>query len=189
MSMVFDSSLHPGHKSQRLPYRNYADHATYFVTICTYDRLPSLAKIVDAKVQLTPIGEIVQECWLQIPLHDPQAKSHSLVVMPNHVHGLLQLIPLVGTPLKPETTRRRFGPDSVACRSLSSLIRSFKSAVTRLSRARLGVVGEIWQRNYFERAIRDGRDFDEVTRYITENPFKWEMDRENPEALKTKRPR
>jgi putative transposase len=50
-------------------------------------------------------------------------------------------------------------------------------------------MGEIWQQNYFERVIRSGKEFDAATQYIIENPLKWEMDKENPEGVKTRRPR
>ena len=187
--MVFDSYFHPGHKSLRMPYRDYAAAGMYFVTICTHNRRPSLARIEDGKVELTSIGEIVNECWQQIPAHHPEATLHAFVVMPNHIHGLAQLEPRTRVPSKAETARREFGHAGVPSLSLSAVVRSFKSSVTRLSRVKLGVIGEIWERNYFERIVRSGQEFDEVTRYIIENPLKWEIDRENPEALKTQGPR
>jgi len=67
--------------------------------------------------------------------------------------------------------------------SLSTIVRSFKAEVTRRSRLELNWEGEIWQRSYFDRVIRDGREFSNASRYIAENPLKWEWDREN---LKTK---
>jgi len=188
MIMVFDSTLHPGHKSLRMPYRDYASAGLYFVTICTYDRRPSLAKIEDGKVHLTSVGEITRECWLQIPAHHPKANLHAFVVMPNHVHGLLELT-TPGVPSRPDIVQREFGPHSVPSSSLAAVVRSFKSSVTRLSRMRLGAIGEFWERNYFERVVRDGKEFEEVTRYILENPLKWKLEQENPEALKTQQPR
>ena len=187
--MVFDSNLHPGHKSLRMPYRDYAAAGIYFVTICTCDRRSTLAKIEEGKLNLTLTGEIARECWLAIPAHHPSVTLHAFVVMPNHVHGLLQLTPISGVPSKLDTARRELGPDSVPPWSLSAVVRSFKSTVTRLTRARLGVNGDIWERNYFERVVRDGKEFDDATRYIVENPLKWELDKENPSVAKTLRPR
>jgi putative transposase len=141
--MVFDSNLHPGHKSLRMPYRDYAAAGIYFVTICTADRRPSLAKIEDGNAHLTPIGEIAKECWQQIPTHHPEVTLHGFVVMPNHVHGLLELTPLSGVPSKPDIAKRKFGPDGVPTSSLSAVVRSFKSAITRLARVRLNVEGDL----------------------------------------------
>jgi putative transposase len=189
MSMVFDSELHPGRKSLRLPYRDYTAAGIYFVTICTHDRQPTLARISNAIVQLTPVGEITQACWSEIPLHYPQVGLHGFVVMPNHVHGLLQLAPFAANLSKIDIARRNFGPDSVPSASLSAVVRSFKSAVTKQVRESLSQTGNFWERNYFERAIRSGKEFDDTTQYIIENPMKWEMDEENPESAKTLRPR
>jgi putative transposase len=189
MIMVFDSSLHPGHKSLRMPYRDYAAAGIYFVTICTFDRRPILARIEEGKAHLTPIGEMARECWLETPTHHPQATLHAFVVMPNHIHGLLELTPLSGVPSKPDTAKRKFGPDCVPSSSLSAVVRSFKSAVTRLARVRLNVDGDLWERNYFERLIRDGKEFEDTTKYIIENPIRWELDKENPNFAKTRRPR
>lgn len=37
-----------------------------------------------------------------------------------------------------------------------------------------------WQRNYYEYVIRNEEDLNEIREYIITNPFKWEIDRENP---------
>src|ERR1700759_1178338 len=159
--MVFDSNLHPGHKSLRLPYRNYAAAAIYFVTICTFERRPNLASIENGIVRLSSIGKMVEERWLQIPIHHPQAMLHAFLVMPNHFHGLLELTNRIVIPSISDVTRREFGPNCVPSASLSAVVRSFKSGVTKQSRERLGLTGEFWQRNYFERAIRSGKEFDD----------------------------
>jgi len=39
----------------------------------------------------------------------------------------------------------------------------------------------IWQRNYFERVLRDGREYAHASRYILENPQRWKWDKENQE--------
>jgi len=39
--------------------------------------------------------------------------------------------------------------------------------------------GDIWQRNYFERVLRDGREYADASKYILENPVRWEWDEEN----------
>jgi putative transposase len=42
----------------------------------------------------------------------------------------------------------------------------------------------VWQRNYFERVIRDEQELNLIRRYIQENPSQWMKDRENPERLR-----
>ena len=38
----------------------------------------------------------------------------------------------------------------------------------------------LWQRNYYERVIRDNRELDGAREYIANNPMQWELDAENP---------
>lgn len=40
----------------------------------------------------------------------------------------------------------------------------------------------IWQRNYFERIIRNERELNATREYMANNPLKWSLDRENPMA-------
>jgi putative transposase len=56
--------------------------------------------------------------------------------------------------------------------------------VTRKARRELAWHGEVWQRNYFERVLRDGKEIADASRYIAENPMMWELDQENPSRKK-----
>ncbi|HHS98491.1 MAG TPA: hypothetical protein ENK08_11485 [Chloroflexi bacterium] len=56
-------------------------------------------------------------------------------------------------------------------------MRTLKAAITR--RIRLaGGDGFAWQRNYYERIIRDERALRAIRRYIRANPARWVEDRE-----------
>jgi len=39
----------------------------------------------------------------------------------------------------------------------------------------------IWQRNYYERIIRDQSELERIRQYIADNPHQWESDKDNPE--------
>jgi len=181
--MRSDEKLHLGHKSLRLPYRDYAEPGIYYVTICAHQNLCIFGDVQNSSVRLTPQGDLVGEHWQAIPSHFPNAKLHGFVVMPSHLHGLIELS---GKPTSPiaEIGRRRFDSDAVPANSLPAIVRSFKAIVARRAHQELGFKGELWHRNYFERIIRDGREFANATQYITDNPMKWETDRFNPEAAK-----
>jgi len=43
--------------------------------------------------------------------------------------------------------------------------------------------GRLWQRNYFERVIRDEPELHEIRQYIQHNPLRWELDRDHPNNL------
>jgi REP element-mobilizing transposase RayT len=64
--------------------------------------------------------------------------------------------------------------------TIPTIVRAFKAAVTRKAGEELGMAGkDIWQRNYFERALRNGKEYGDASRYILENPLKWEWDKQN----------
>ena len=69
-------------------------------------------------------------------------------------------------------TTNKFGPQS---KNLASIIRGFKSAVTK--RAKIINPDFSWQPNYYERIIRDEKSFNTISQYIIDNPLKWEMDK------------
>ena len=42
--------------------------------------------------------------------------------------------------------------------------------------------GKLWQRNYYERIIRNEEELNHVRQYIAENPLNWQTDKENPDV-------
>ena len=64
--------------------------------------------------------------------------------------------------------------------SLGAIIRGFKAAVTKRIRSLPdGFDGDVWQRNYHERVIRNDAEHKQMRTYIRENPKNWERDEEN----------
>jgi putative transposase len=75
----------------------------------------------------------------------------SFVVMPNHVHVLF--VQNAEWPLE-------------------KIIRSWKSFPARRINERLERSGNLWQRDYFDRLVRDQKHFAKCVRYIRRNPEK-----------------
>ena len=87
-------------RSIRLQGHDYATPGAYFVTICAIDRLPLFSTISDGDVALTPCGDIVAAAWHNLPRHYRNLSLDAFVVMPNHIHGILQMVgPPVGAGL------------------------------------------------------------------------------------------
>ena len=166
-------------------------------TSSPYVRLNGVLFSGEYKTRRIPsaLGRLVRECWVAIPLHFPQVELHEFVVMPNHLHGLIAIVrkptappapaaaptPLVGAQHRCALPPGGLGQAAVVPGSIGAIVRSFKSIVVKRAHKELGWNGPIWQRNYFERVLRDGKEFADASRYIAENPKKWEWDRENPE--------
>jgi putative transposase len=103
--------------------------------------------------------------------------------MPNHLHGIIGLT--VGARYIVPLDRRARTPEKFqkpVKSSIPTIVRTFKAAVARRARKELETgSSDIWQRNYFERVLRGGKEYADASRYILENPVRWEWDKENPE--------
>lgn len=56
--------------------------------------------------------------------------------------------------------------------------KSVKDVLVYIDENGLDMIGKIWQRNYFERVIRNERDLDNIRTYIRNNPVNWDRDEE-----------
>ena len=72
--------------------------------------------------------------------------------------------------------------------SVPTIVRAFKSAVTKRINAMRGTPGAtLWQRNYWEHIIRNESEWNRIREYIRNNPGTWESDRLNEHASTTDR--
>jgi REP element-mobilizing transposase RayT len=174
----------PQRRSIRLQGFDYSQPGAYFITICAHGKRCIFGKIVSDQMKLNAIGRIVNECWLEVPRHFPNVELESYVVMPNHVHLLFDIQPrarhAVRLPAKNKTTGTFRRP---VAHSVPTIVRSFKSAVSKRVRQMLQKPAfQVWQRNYYESVLCDGREFRSALHYIMENPARWHVDEENPQA-------
>ena len=97
------------------------------------------------------------------------------VIMPNHLHGIIVISDMC-------RGASRSAPTGVAKRKpLGRLVGAFKTVSTKRINEIRGTLGvPVWQRNYYERVIRNGEELNRVRQYIIDNPAHWEEDRENP---------
>jgi hypothetical protein len=66
-------------------------------------------------------------------------------------------------------------------RSLGAFVAGFKSAATaRINRHRETPGAPVWQGRFYERIIRDAREWHNVRRYIHQNQARWHGDRHRP---------
>jgi REP element-mobilizing transposase RayT len=145
-------------------------------------------EIIDKEMILNDAGKIANECWLKIPEHFPDAVLHEHVIMPNHVHGIIELanvppapVPDVGVqnfeplpPSSPSPTQNQF--QHIIPRSIGSIVRGYKIGVTKFFRGNTDVY-HVWQRNYHEHIIRSEQSYWRISEYIINNPGVWENDK------------
>ena len=167
-------------RSVRLPRFDYTQNGAYFVTICAYNRECLFGEVIEGAMILNKYGKLASNSWQDIARHFPFVLNDLFVVMPNHVHGIINISSRGIACYAPTKSRpNRFG--GVAPSSISAIIRSYKSAVTKGINELLKSAGmPIWQRNYYEHVIRDEDDLNSIREYIQFNPQKWLEDSENP---------
>jgi REP element-mobilizing transposase RayT len=161
-------------RSIRLEGYDYSQGGAYFVTLCTQGRQPLFGQVVGERMILNPTGTVVEQCWRWLGKRHSHVELDEWIVMPNHLHGIIAIHDLALGGSQTAFMRRK---------SLGRLIGAFKTVATNrgnpIGQGRRSV---IWQRNYFERIIRDEDELNRVREYISENPARWETDSENPEA-------
>ena len=166
----------PQRKDIRLKNYDYSSTGAYFVTICTKDRRPLLSQIVKRppsdtvgdgaldvpQIQLTEIGAIVEETLLTSE-NIPGVKIDQYVIMPDHIHAIIFVLPKNNQAQSNGTSRA----PSPTNQMLPHIISTFK----RFCNKKLGY--NIFQRTYIEHIIRDKNDYETKRTYIYENPIRW----------------
>jgi REP element-mobilizing transposase RayT len=169
-------------RSVRLKEYGYVQAGAYFVTICTYNRDCLFGEVVDGEMRLNEYGEIARDEWIKTASVRTSVVLDVFVIMPNHIHGI---IILTGNGSGNVGAARRVAPNGRVARtmqpgSIGAIIGQFKSIATKRINKRRGTPGlPVWQRNYYERVLRED-ELDRVRAYIQNNPAQWEMDAENP---------
>jgi putative transposase len=182
--MTYDPQRHH-RRSIRLPGYDYSQSGAYFITICTHDGEPLFGEVVDGIMRLNRFGHVVQACWSNLPRHYPHVMLDEFMVMPTHTH---KIIVLTGDPAStsPAAEHIPTGEQPIAPtrHGLPEVVRAFKAfSARRINALRRSTGTPVWQRNYYERIIRDDHAIQTIRKYIRDNPLRWHLDRYNSAAV------
>ena len=149
-------------KRLRLPAYDYSQNGTYFVTICTENRRRCLSDVGRGGVLPRPAG-IAAEREILALTDRFDVHIDKYVIMPNHVHLLITL--------------QRAGQSPAPTAGLSAIIGAFKSLSTKAINQLDNTPGrKLWQRSYYDHAIRNDADYLRTWQYIHDNPARWAED-------------
>lgn len=172
-------------RSIRLRGYDYLQSGTYFVTICTQNRVCMFGEIVDGKMRLNNAGRMVEKWYQELVNKFLDIRCDEYIVMPNHFHGV---IVNVGADLRvcPGNKPGAHEPGAHIGAPLQVVVQWFKTMTT--NEYIRGVKqhdwprfdGKLWQRNYYEHIIRNENELNRIRQYIIDNPTKWDHDHENP---------
>lgn len=193
-------------KPNRMKGYDYSQDNLYFVTSCVENRVCCFGEITDGKMILNEYGKIAEQQWHWLGEQYPYIILHEFVVMPNHIHGIIEIkCTNVGTGRDPSNDNKNIitvgtghdlslqqndlsdsigtGRDPslretkpIKIKSLSELIGAYKTTTSKQIHL-LGYNEFQWQRSFHDHIIRDEKSYETISNYILNNPAKWEQDK------------
>lgn len=158
-------------KLNRFKGYDYSEDGYYFFTICVKDRLKWFGTIENGAITLNKNGNIVLQCWNELPSHYNNIKLDAFIIMPNRVHGIIIIENVnVGNGLKPFPTKNH---------GLSEMIRALKTFSSRKINERNDENKFHWQKSFYDHIISNEYSLLRIREYILNNPKQWEFDIEN----------
>ena len=189
--MAFNPEIHH-RRSIRLRDYDYSSSRAYFVTICTFERECLFGEVVDGVMRLNEAGQFVEMVWRSLPQRYQGIDVDAFVAMPNHIHGIIMIDEPVGAIHESPGSDKGVGAiHELPLRNrrnmtLPKVIGYLKmNSAKRINQSRNNPGTPVWQRNYYERVIRDERELDGIRRYIAENPARWDEDENHPARQRT----
>lgn len=196
--MVFDLKIHH-RRSIRLYRYDYSKSGLYFVTLCCQDKARLFGYIENGVMKLNDAGRMVEEWYFKLESKYPDKKCHEMVVMPNHMHFILENAPdggdarvgvahagapQRGRPAAVPPNEPHYGPENHKFNSpLGQAVGWLKTMTTNAYIRGVKSHGwqrfnrRVWQRNYFERIIWTDKAYRNISQYIIDNPKNWNSDR------------
>lgn len=187
------SSRLPNRRSIRLPDYDYSQPGAYFVTLVVHQRQPLFGQVRDGEMVMNETGTLTVNVWLSQAIYY-LCELDEWVVMPDHFHAILWILEDPGAgeaagrdlifesrqvlPAASPLPGPKPGKKSA---SLGAIIQRFKSITTHRINALHGTSGRLWQRDYFERVIRNQSELDRAREYIRNNPLQWQNDHADDE--------
>jgi len=181
-------------KSSCLQNWDYSTPGYYFITICTHNHNNFFGKIINEKMELSNKGLIAKSELLKTFEIRKNIKLYEYVIMPNHIHLLMEIKYQINNNTNPINCRdvaryvstnntnvsirvdnKNFSIISPKPNSIPAIIRSFKSAVTHQINPK--TVFFSWQPRYHDHIIKDKQDYFKIKNYIINNPINWEKDK------------
>ena len=164
-----DESGHLHRRSIRLKDYDYSQAGAYFVTLVVQNRDCILGEIKNGSGILSEAGRNAAQTWEWLASQYPYVELSEWIVMPNHLHGILVIHPCRGgsrsAPTGTAPTQTNPTDTPVKIKPLGGLIGAFKTVSTKKWNELNNMTGVIlWQRNYYEHIIRNGDEWERISR-------------------------
>ena len=153
----------------RLRGYDYTQSGFYFITIDCFLMECRFGHILHGRMVLNELGLIAQIEWFALSVRYTNVCLHTFQVMPNHLHGIIEI--------------KNEDLTSPPQYSLSDIIGAYKSLVANnclihhkyiyAHLSRVPLFGKLWSRSFNDKIIRDRPVYKSISRYIKNNPKKW----------------
>ena len=168
-------------KLNRLYEYDYSSDGLYFITSCIQDKFCCFGEIADGEMLLNQYGKIAEQQWLSLEEKYGYVILHSFVIMPNHMHGIIEIDKHYNGEIKQAGvgTGRDLSfavqDEPIKIKSISELMGAYKTTTSK--QIHLAGYDEFkWQRSFHDHIIRDAKSFESITNYIENNPQNWPGD-------------
>jgi len=152
-------------QGKRMFAHDYTRPGFYMITMVTAGRLPLFGVCRDNRVELSSAGEVVQRRWFEIPSFRPSIEASTLVVMPDHLHGILYVKERLSKPM-------------------GNTLRGFASGVTSELRKSAGnSILKVWEKGFHDRVIMNSDTLKAERNYIHDNPRRFCLKKANPDLF------
>jgi REP element-mobilizing transposase RayT len=158
-------------ESSRLKSWDYSTPWWYYVTINTKNHFEYFGRIERGYVLLNELGLITKNCWENIPEHFPNIELDYFIIMPNHLHGIIIINPIVETPDRATLPQKT---------TLGQIINQFKGSVKRWANKN-NYSNFSWQSRFYDHIIRNEKELYNIRKYIEQNPLKWNLEKNKTE--------
>ena len=170
--MKYDPDIYH-RRSVRLKGYDYSQDGYYFVTICTQNRQPLFGEIQKGAIILNDAGKMIDYQWNVLAGRFTHIELDEYIVMPNHFHGII-IVTNIRAGTRPAPTRMMTIGDMVgAFKSITSC--EYINGVKQNHWKPFD--GKLWQRNYYERIVRNETSLQRIRKYIVNNPPRWQQDK------------
>ncbi|KAA6431852.1 hypothetical protein FOE74_17225 [Rufibacter glacialis] len=183
--------MHPARKRNRLLGFDYSHDALYFVTSCVKEMACVFGEVVHEEMHLTTYGQIATRNWFWLLERYPYVVSHAFVVMPNHMHAILEInregLGEEGNTLGPVGEGKQqqcvgtdrdlsvLGGKVPKIKSISQIMGAYKTITSKQIRL-AGLTDFAWHRSFHDHIIRSASSFQRIKDYIENNPARWQED-------------
>lgn len=145
-------------KNNRCFNFDYDSGGYYFLTICMKNRRNFFGIIDNNQIYFTDYGILASELWNEIPKHYSRVILDDYVIMPDHIHAIVFIVG--DRHACPQLNRRQN-------QIMPIIIGSYKSAISKNIDKKFCFV---WQKSFFDRVIRNEKEYLMIKKYIKDNP-------------------